>query len=106
MAQQPPKKQQINIELTPETAEGIYANLAIISHTGTEFVMDFVCMLPGQPKGKVRTRVVMNAPNAKAFLNALHENIHRYENQFGEISLPKPGHKPPDTPFNFDNFDV
>lgn len=100
------KKQQISIELTPESAEGVYSNLAVISHTATEFIVDFIGILPGMPKGKVRSRVVMNAPNTKALLKALEENIKRYEKQFGEIPLPNRGQNPPDSPFDFDSFGV
>ncbi len=78
---------QINIELPPEQAEGVYANLAIISHSPAEFVLDFARMLPGLPKAKVYSRVVMAPQHAKSLLRALEENIRKYEQQNGEIKL-------------------
>ena len=65
------KENQFNIELTEEVAEGVYSNLAIITHSPSEFVSDFVQMMPGVPKGKVRSRVIMTPQNAKRLLNAL-----------------------------------
>ena len=79
--------QQINIELGEKEAEGIYSNLAIISHSPAEFIIDFTRIFPGIPKAKVHSRIVMTPQHAKLFLNAMKENIHRYENQYGEISI-------------------
>jgi len=77
--------QQINVELGEKEAEGIYSNLAIISHSPAEFVIDFTRILPGVPKAKVHARIVMTPQHARLLLNALDENIEKYENQYGEI---------------------
>lgn len=76
---------QMNIELTEDIALGIYSNLAIITHSPTEVVSDFIQIMPGMPKGKVRSRVIMTPQNAKRFLQALTDNIHKYEQTFGVI---------------------
>lgn len=76
---------QINIELDEQTAEGTYSNLAIINHSNTEFVVDFVSIMPGVPKAKVKSRIVLTPQHAKRLLMALGENIHRFENAHGEI---------------------
>jgi len=76
---------QVNIELTEEIALGVYSNLAIITHSPSEVVSDFVQMMPGMPKGKVRSRVIMTPQNAKRFMRALIENIQKYEQSFGLI---------------------
>ncbi len=77
---------QINIELSEEMAEGVYTNLAIITHSQAEFVTDFIQMMPGMPKAKVRSRVVMSPQNAKRLMRALTENIQKYEQTNGVIS--------------------
>lgn len=77
---------QINIELNEETAEGTYANLAIITHSPTEFVTDFVRVMPGMPKAKVKSRVILTPFHAKRLLKALGDNIRRYEEQHGVIA--------------------
>lgn len=79
--------QQINVELGEKEAEGIYSNLALISHSPGEFVLDFTRVLPGVPKTKVYARVVMTPQHAKSFLRALEENVARYEKQYGEIKV-------------------
>ena len=76
---------QITIELNEETAAGIYSNLAIITHSNAEFVCDFVQMLPGMPKAQVKSRVIMTPNNAKRLLNALIDNIQKYEQHIGVI---------------------
>ncbi|MCZ2357643.1 MAG: DUF3467 domain-containing protein [Bacteroidia bacterium] len=81
------KEQQINIELPEEISEGVYSNLAIISHSPTEFIIDFVQVLPGLPKAKVRSRIVTTPSHAKRLLLALSENIDRYEKSFGTINV-------------------
>lgn len=91
-----PKPQQINIELGEKEAEGIYSNLAIISHSPAEFVVDFTRVLPGVPKAKVHARIVMTPQHAKLLLRALNENIGRYETSHGEIRI--------DNPNNMNNF--
>ncbi|GAB4363917.1 MAG: hypothetical protein Kow0042_02130 [Calditrichia bacterium] len=80
-------QQQINIELSPEQAEGIYSNLALITHSPAEFVIDFTRIMPGVPKTKVYARVVMTPQHAKSLLRALEDNIKKYEEQYGEIKL-------------------
>ena len=82
-------QQQINIELGEKEAEGIYSNLAIISHSPAEFVIDFTRLLPGVPKAKVHARIIMTPQHAKLFMNAIRENIQKYEMQYGEISHDK-----------------
>ena len=94
------KKQenQVNIELTEEVATGVYSNLAIITHSPTEFVSDFIQLMPGMPKGKVRSRIIMTPQSAKRLLEALNENISKYEQTFGVI---EDGKLPPFPPMNF-----
>jgi hypothetical protein len=84
-------QQQINIELGEKEAEGIYSNLAIISHSPAEFVIDFTRIMPGLPKAKVHARVVMTPQHAKLLSMALRENIQKYEQKFGEIKLENQG---------------
>ena len=82
-----PKQQQeqINIELDETIAEGIYSNLAIINHSSSEFVLDFVSIMPGIPKAKVKSRIVLTPQHAKRLLKAIGENINRFEAAHGEI---------------------
>lgn len=87
MNQQQPRQQQINIELGEKEAEGIYSNLALITHSPAEFVIDFTRMLPGTPKTKVFARIIMTPQHAKSLLRALDENIKKYEAQFDEIKV-------------------
>jgi len=87
MTQPQPPQQQINIELGEKEAEGIYSNLALITHSPAEFVVDFTRMLPGIPKTKVYARIIMTPQHAKSLLRALDENIKKYESQFGEIKI-------------------
>lgn len=75
----------INIEITEETAEGTYANLAIITHSHAEFVIDFVNVMPGTPKSKVKSRIIFTPQHAKRFMKALMENVQRYEAANGTI---------------------
>lgn len=79
------KPQQINIELPENLAEGTYANLVIVSHSQAEFVMDFTRILPGVPKAKVQSRILMTPLHAKKFAQALQDNIRKFESQNGEI---------------------
>ncbi|MBR9917105.1 DUF3467 domain-containing protein [bacterium] len=97
--EQKPKGNQIDIELSEDIADGIYANLAIISHSNSEFVIDFVRMLPGVPKAKVKSRILLSPQHAKRLLNALGDNINKFEANFGEIELHEGGHQFP--PMNF-----
>lgn len=89
---------QINIELSEEVAEGVYSNLAMIAHSNSEFVIDFIRLMPGVPKAKVKSRVVITPEHAKRLLNALNENIHKYEETFGPI---KKTEEAPKFPLNF-----
>lgn len=77
---------QINIELNEEIAEGIYSNLAIITHSSSEFVLDFIRIMPGVPKAKVKSRVVMTPEHAKKLMRALADNIAKYESVQGVIN--------------------
>lgn len=78
---------QLSLELKPEVAKGTYSNLAIISHSASEFIIDFATMLPGLPKPNITNRIVMNPEHAKRLLNALMDNIGKYESQFGPIRI-------------------
>jgi len=91
------KKGQINIELDEKTAEGIYSNLAIINHSVSEFVVDFVSLMPGSPKAKVKSRIILTPQHAKRFLKALNDNVNRFENAHGEIK----DYEQPPIPLNF-----
>lgn len=79
------KDGQVNIELSEELAEGIYSNLAVITHSNSEFVVDFVRIMPGVPRAKVKSRIILTPQHAKRLLKALQENVNRYEMQHGEI---------------------
>ena len=83
------KQQGLQIELTPDKAQGEYANFAIITHSSSEFIVDFARMLPGIQKAQVRSRVILAPEHAKRLLGALQENIMRYERQFGPIKMPE-----------------
>lgn len=93
------KENQLQIELKEEIAEGTYANLAIIAHSTSEFVFDFVRMMPGVAKAKVKSRIVMTPEHAKRLALALQDNLMKYESQFGEIRLPERGGYVPGAPF-------
>ncbi len=82
---QQPQQNGINIEITEEVAEGNYANLAIITHSHAEFVIDFVNVMPGTPKSKVKSRIIFTPQHAKRFMKALTENVNRYEAANGAI---------------------
>lgn len=77
---------QVNIELTDETAVGVYSNFSIITHSPSEVVCDFIQLMPGMPKGKVRSRVIMSPQNAKRFMHAMIENVQKYEQNYGVIN--------------------
>ncbi len=76
---------KLNVELTEEIADGIYSNLAIISHSNSEFVLDFIKVMPGMPKAKVKSRILMTPEHAKRLLLALQENIMKFEANNGKI---------------------
>lgn len=98
MAEQKPQQKKLNIELPEEVAEGIYSNLAIVSHSPNEFIIDFIRMIPNVPKAKVKSRIVLTPEHAKRILKALAENVKRYEAQHGSISE---ANQPPFPPMNF-----
>lgn len=81
----PQNENQVNIEISEEIAEGTYANLAIITHSHAEFVIDFVNVMPGTPKSKVKSRIIFTPMHAKRFMKALAENINRYEAAHGLV---------------------
>ena len=91
------KQNQLNIELTEDIAEGTYSNLAVISHSPTEFVVDFIRMMPNVPKAKVKSRIILTPHHAKRSLNALQDNIDKYEALHGSIS----DNNTPPFPMNF-----
>ncbi len=72
------KKQQLNIELSEEVAQGIYSNLAVITHSASEFIIDFIRIMPGIPKANVKSRVILTPEHAKRLLLALQDNIKKY----------------------------
>lgn len=85
--QETKKETGIQIQLDEITAQGVYINLALINHTETEFILDFIYVQPQTPQGKVRSRVITSPIHMKRLLNALSENIKKYEERFGEIKL-------------------
>jgi len=88
---------KINIDLSEDVAEGIYSNLAIITHSHAEFIIDFVKMLPGIPKAKVKSRIILTPEHAKRLTKALNENIRKFEAMHGPIKESKDGGMPPFT---------
>lgn len=91
------KKGQINIELDDKVAEGTYSNLAIINHSVSEFVVDFVNIMPGTPKSKVKSRIILTPQHAKRLTKALNDNVKRFEKTHGEIK----DYDQPPVPLNF-----
>ncbi len=87
----------LNIEIKEDVADGIYSNLAVINHSVMEFVVDFIQMMPGVPKPRVRSRIILSPMHAKRFAMAMAENVRRYEETHGEIDEPKG----PAMPLNF-----
>jgi len=81
-------QKQMQIELPQEVAQGEYANFAIITHSSSDFILDFARVLPGLPKAQVKSRVILAPEHAKRLLAALQENIVRYEHEFGAIKIP------------------
>ena len=94
---QQPKKGQINIELDEDIAQGTYSNLAIINHSVSEFVLDFINVMPGVPKSKVKSRIVLTPQHAKRLAKAIAENVTRFEKLHGEIK----DYEQPPMPLNF-----
>ena len=97
MAEDKNKDNQLNIELDESIADGMYANLAIINHSVSEFVVDFVNVMPGTPKAKVKSRIILTPQHAKRLAKALAENVTRFENTHGEIK----DYEQPPIPMNF-----
>ncbi len=97
MGKKEQNQNQINIELDEKIAEGIYSNLAIINHSVSEFVVDFISMMPGTPKAKVKSRIVLTPQHAKKFLKALSDNVQRFEKAHGTIK----DYEQPSIPMNF-----
>lgn len=85
MAEENAQQNQLNIEISEETAEGSYANLAIITHSNAEFIVDFVNVMPGTPKSKVKSRIILTPQHAKRLMKALMENVSKYEASNGTI---------------------
>jgi hypothetical protein len=95
------QQQQLNIELSEEVAQGIYSNLAVITHSTSEFVIDFVRIMPGIPKANVKSRVILTPEHAKRLLFALQDNIKKFEAVHGPIKNVKPGSGPGMPPMAF-----
>ncbi|PTQ99321.1 uncharacterized protein DUF3467 [Mucilaginibacter yixingensis] len=89
---------QLNIELSEDMAEGVYSNLAIITHSNAEFVLDFIRVMPGIPKAKVKSRIILTPEHAKRLLAALEDNIEKFEAVNGRIKVQQ---EPPGFPMNF-----
>jgi len=97
MANEKKQENQLNIELDEAIADGIYANLAIINHSVSEFVVDFINVMPGTPKAKVKSRIILTPQHAKRLAKALADNIHKFEQVHGDIK----DYEQPPIPMNF-----
>lgn len=97
MSENKEAKPPLEIELSEAESSGSYSNLAMITHSPSEFVADFIAVMPGMPKGKVIKRIIMTPDHAKRLLNALHDNIRKYEEDYGKIDL----HERVEVPINF-----
>lgn len=86
-----PGKNQLDIELNDEVSQGIYSNLAVITHSSAEFILDFVRIMPGVPKAQVKSRIILTPEHIKRLLRALDDNISKYESVHGEIKDRGPG---------------
>lgn len=86
---------QLQIELKEEVAQGTYANLAVITHSSSEFILDFIRVMPGLPKAGVQSRIILAPEHAKRLLRALEDNIRKYESTFGALELGEEGGIPP-----------
>ena len=101
MEEKKDKQQQLNIEVSEEVAQGIYSNLAVITHSSSEFVVDFVRIMPGVPKANVKSRVILTPEHAKRLLKALQDNVKKFESVHGPIKNIKPTSDPNVPPMNF-----
>ncbi|MBQ8656784.1 MAG: DUF3467 domain-containing protein [Prevotella sp.] len=97
---------QLQLELPQEVAQGEYANLAVITHASSDFVIDFARVLPGVPKAHVKSRIIMAPEHAKRLLGALQENIARYERTYGPIRIPEAQNKGGIAPFEIPKGDA
>ena len=89
MDKEQPKKHKIQIEIDDKIGQGEYVNFAVVTHSIAEFIMDFIRVLPGIPKSKVKSRIVISPIHAKTFMLALQDNIKKFENKYGEIKVGK-----------------
>ena len=90
---------QLNIELSEEVAQGTYSNLAIITHSPSEFVVDFIRVVPGVPKAQVKSRIILTPEHAESLMKAPQDNLLKYESMYGTIQI-QGGYEPtPSTPF-------
>lgn len=94
MSDSPSNEQKINIEVDEKTADGTYSNLAIINHSISEFIVDFIALMPGAPKAKVKSRIILTPEHAKRLHKALGDNIQRFEQANGNISVQEQPHIP------------
>ncbi len=81
-------KKSINIELSEQAADGVYSNLVLVSHSPTEFIIDFARILPGPPKGKIHSRIIMTPQHTKSLISTLQDNMVKYERNFGQVKPP------------------
>ena len=96
------KKQQCDIELDRDVAQGTYSNLSIISHSSSEFIIDFIRIMPGMPKAEVKSRIILTPEHAKRLLLALQDNVRRFEIDYGKINLPEGGPMAPMFPVDLE----
>ncbi|TAF32688.1 MAG: DUF3467 domain-containing protein [Cytophagales bacterium] len=89
---------QLDIELSEEVAEGVYANMAVVAHSHSDFILDFVRIMPGLPRAKVKSRIILTPEHAKRLLKALQDNVDKYEASFGRIQI---HNEPSAYPVNF-----
>lgn len=92
------QENQLNIELSEEISEGVYSNLAIITHSSSEFVLDFIRVMPGVPKAKVKSRIILTPEHAKRLLAAFQDNVEKFEAVNGRIKVQP---EPSGFPMNF-----
>lgn len=95
------KMNPINIEINDDVAQGVYSNLAVITHSSSEFIIDFVRVMPGIPKAQVKSRIILTPDHAKRLLLALQDNIAKFESNMGTIKLPEGTEGMPPFPMNF-----
>lgn len=94
------KQPSLEIQIDNDVAQGTYANLAVVNHTDAEITLDFIYVQPQEPRGKVRSRVIVSPRHAKRLLRALQDNVERYEQAFGEIPLGAPREHPEVGPYH------